>query len=1149
MNINKRIKNPLKNSKYCMVIAFNKLNKINEKWNLIGKHFIIDRYILEHIPTYYLTKYLIMNKCYDITLVHVGNTQNYRVDNGKKYYELPKLTDLPLEESRNVKFYEFYIEFEDFLYNWYIDNGILQKGEAEILYSDGSKFELKEDLIHKNAIFLFEDISWFELRATLKYIKNFTLRGPSTNKAHMLSSLDERLSLFARALQFSIPDLFKNTNILNNSFHSYKNYYTNNILKIGDNVEFKWDVNKDLKFLEESNKILPEYGFLDQFNDKPVSVKWTLSQIFKDYFLKKKSENENVNKSENNSKTSNNSNNSLSLNNQKREYHTSTINYKNKIISPPYLKKQNTYNNNIISLNKCFHSSSINLKQKIEISENFSSYLKSIQTMINDKNLDVSEIQLKIEKNWMKIITELHEDSEYLEKRYKQGLKNKLFNAHRSLLNIVNSSRLKRKYPTIYPVLNKIELLMITFGISMTAINCNMGYNYITEIIGKKIIFYLFLNNLDILIKHNNLKISKEEITYQNFLETFNLNKMQIFSLGDFFLDILSHFPSEIFERKFNEKEGLLKNEPATLVINHEHFEEIKNNLIVEPSSLPMICKPKEWSDDNYGGYLTNNIVKDGIVTGSIYHGHQTKYKENLYKAINYMSSIKFRINLNLLNYLLNEGKYLLEELSDQSEELQRITTLQIAETYKNVPFYLPLQCDWRSRIYVKPFFINYQGGDLSLALVEYWDGEILNKKGIDNLYIYGANAYNQKNISKDTYNNRIKWVKLNMKNILKMEPEFMLKAENKYVFTSFCLTIREIEKDPNHLVNLPLFLDCTCSGIQHLAALMRDFQLASEVNLVPQDDNDVVSDIYNTLRIPINERIRNYGRENILYSSLANINLERKHVKPPIMTKTYNVTLTGITEQLISMFPKITKTINEKNMDFYLLPSTIDGEKIEVNFLELHKISEIINNIIFQTYPSLNLIYDYFINMTKLLNKLEIPVIWFTPSGIEIVQKYHISKQNKTGINFAGRTKKMVLREWTDKLNKNKQCTAIVPNIIHSLDSAHLINIVNRANENNINNVITVHDCFGSPSNSMHKLAHLVKIEFIKLYTDSNFLDKFHERNKQNILDNNFKLFKDEIIGEEYVLLRRTKHYLPAIPKLGDLELKNIIHSKHMLT
>jgi hypothetical protein len=58
------------------------------------------------------------------------------------------------------------------------------------------------------------------------------------------------------------------------------------------------------------------------------------------------------------------------------------------------------------------------------------------------------------------------------------------------------------------------------------------------------------------------------------------------------------------------------------------------------------------------------------------------------------MSKVKFKINNSLLKYLENEGSFLIVKLEDKSEELQRITILQIAKTYENVSFYLPLQSD-----------------------------------------------------------------------------------------------------------------------------------------------------------------------------------------------------------------------------------------------------------------------------------------------------------------------------------------------------------------------------------------------------------------------------------------------------------------------
>jgi DNA-directed RNA polymerase, mitochondrial len=186
---------------------------------------------------------------------------------------------------------------------------------------------------------------------------------------------------------------------------------------------------------------------------------------------------------------------------------------------------------------------------------------------------------------------------------------------------------------------------------------------------------------------------------------------------------------------------------------------------------------------------------------------------------------------------------------------------------------------------------------------------------------------------------------------------------------------------------------------------------------------------------------------------------------------------------------------------------------------------------------------------MTKLMNKLGLYITWITPSGIEIIQKYNMSKKNKISLNLAGKTKTMVIREWIDKIDKNKQNTGIIPNIIHSLDASHLINIINSANEKNIKPIITVHDCFGCHPNNLDNLSHLIKIKFIELYTKENFLEKFHELNINIIKKNNLDILFDNKLNQDYILIKRTKNYIPIVPKLGNLELEQIIHSKYMIT
>lgn len=228
-----------------------------------------------------------------------------------------------------------------------------------------------------------------------------------------------------------------------------------------------------------------------------------------------------------------------------------------------------------------------------------------------------------------------------------------------------------------------------------------------------------------------------------------------------------------------------------------------------------------------------------------------------------------------------------------------------------------------------------------------------------------GANNYNENNISKATYTDRIEWVHKNIDNILRMDKVFLNKAENRFVFAAFCLNMRELHLNSQFEVKLPIFLDATCSGIQHLAGLMQDIVLASKVNLIfsknPLKAETGPSDIYNELRGPINDEIRKTGLIYPEYRSLNYVNLTRKMVKTPIMTRTYNVTRSGIRDQLMSNFEKIESKIKDVPTK-WIVPSIIPGENgAPLTFKDINKIAEIIYDTIFKEYPTLSFIYNYF--------------------------------------------------------------------------------------------------------------------------------------------------------------------------------------------
>ena len=132
----------------------------------------------------------------------------------------------------------------------------------------------------------------------------------------------------------------------------------------------------------------------------------------------------------------------------------------------------------------------------------------------------------------------------------------------------------------------------------------------------------------------------------------------------------------------------------------------LTKNLIVSPSTWPMLCEPAKWEYKKYGGFLENNILKKEIYTKASSNKHKMDNKELLYNSINYLNSIQFEINIDLLDFVAKKGNSLFytEDDMSESERLQKAITIKIAETYKNIPIYLNTHADWRGRLYTNSF-------------------------------------------------------------------------------------------------------------------------------------------------------------------------------------------------------------------------------------------------------------------------------------------------------------------------------------------------------------------------------------------------------------------------------------------------------------
>lgn len=883
------------------------------------------------------------------------------------------------------------------------------------------------------------------------------------------------------------------------------------------------------------------------------------------------------------------------------------------------------FENKISSVSTSLLNNALNIKTENNVTFGF---LNTIEDLINNLNKCENinnqsfenrkyEIQKYIESEWINIVKNNMSENKNLTSNLKKVIK--FVQESVTLANYKRRS--KRIIPVLTDTIENLEYVLITFALIISYHN-KIGYTALAQIIGNNIIYYYYKN----VVKSNS---KKDNIEWNEFKKINNITDKRSVLLGDYFLTCFIF--SGIIYKEFNKEESDI----AIVKFNSDYLDEIKKNLFISPSTLPMLCEPAKWGDKKYGGFLENDILKKEIYTKTSSNKHKIENKELLYNSVNYLNSIQFEINIDLLEFLTKKGNSLFDINEDisESEKLQQAITLKIAETYKNIPIYLNTHTDWRGRLYTNSFFISYQGSDLSASLLQLYKGEFLTEQGKEYLYIYGANLFNAKindqSISKKPFLERINWVKENYEKIINLDIEFIKKAESKFLFAAFCLTLKNFHDDPKYIVKLPVFLDATCSGIQHLATLLLDKELAKKVNLTPQTNSDNVQDIYSEIMVDINKAINNFGVLNPDFSSLADVKLTRDILKVSIMTKVYNVTTHGIAVQLENKLQtiyvdsdslsslgggtnikfsssdnviinnilkhtwrtnlngetekifnfenhedteditkyydeerKIKKRKNnvqkaDKKLKLFIAPGLF--KPVYLNSKEVFKIAEIIYNQIFELFPSLKSIYDYFMNISKLMIKLEIPLSWFTPVGLKLTQHYLKSKINKISISMGGKNKTLILREFENEINKRKQIQAIIPNIIHSLDASHLIKIIisvirgqeDPFNMNSLKYILAVHDCFGTHPNQLSILEEMVKREYIWIYSNEKFLVKFHNKIIQNIKDNNLEIINkgNKIFVVFYNNQKKELLLIPEIPKEGKFNIKDVIYSKYMIT
>jgi DNA-directed RNA polymerase len=128
------------------------------------------------------------------------------------------------------------------------------------------------------------------------------------------------------------------------------------------------------------------------------------------------------------------------------------------------------------------------------------------------------------------------------------------------------------------------------------------------------------------------------------------------------------------------------------------------------------------------------------------------------------------------------------------------------------------------------------------------------------------------------------------------------------------------------------------------------------------------------------------------------------------------------------------------------------------------------------------------FENVGKIAEKEERFLGWKTPLiGFEVVQYYAKGRNDRVWVDYGEdkiHTNICVIEDL--QYMKGKQSICAAPNLIHSLDAAHLQWTIYKADFP----ITTIHDSFGCLLADMPKLYKLVRETFVELYMEDPFED-----------------------------------------------------------
>jgi DNA-directed RNA polymerase, mitochondrial len=554
----------------------------------------------------------------------------------------------------------------------------------------------------------------------------------------------------------------------------------------------------------------------------------------------------------------------------------------------------------------------------------------------------------------------------------------------------------------------------------------------------------------------------------------------------------------------------------------------------LQPSPvIATVAPPEPWTQVYRGGLPKDHWARVSLIRECHFSIENAAIKaistgrmQRVLDAINALQQVPFTINKPVLEFIKQKSappvpdpslpKHRQVEMQTRLEAWQQDIVLAEALCDR---FYVPLNIDFRGRIYPIPHFA-FTREDHVRALFLFADGAPIGEEGLLWLKAHVAaradgNSWSKvEKPSKLNRAGRIAWTEEHLGTLCKFGNAVLASddpAKWKWVlpddpwqFAAACVELTQaIDVGPSFVTRLPLNFDATCSGLQHLC-LMTRAEEGRHVNLASSDEPD---DFYQRVAYEV-------WRGNPALHDLMKNPFNRAIVKQPVMTYFYG-----------SMPGGWSKSRGGRSLPYGMTAQICEVLENRQSTRYAKELATAIYRSIGAMAPKAAGVLHSLRRLSKLCAEHELPLRWTTPNGLPVINRYHdpIIKRIKVPVSGRSRFVNLAVGD-KEGIAKAKAANAVTANFVHSADAAHLQLVAIATAKENIA-IVSVHDCFASLAPHAARLNEIIRDQLIRMHKRYNWLNEIWESARRD-------------------LPKSVK--LPPRPEIGDLDIEGVRDNQH---